>query len=164
MILLTGERHGGKTGLAMEIIAQARAKGLHVAGIASPGLWEGGQRSGFDILELDTGQRYPLSRRIQGLRPMPFMFDAQALSKGKAALSQSRCRDADLLVVDEVGPWELEGGGWADRLPGLLSLHPPVQIWVVRRSLAQAVQRHFGFQARIVDLESIRALEQIFPG
>ncbi|MFP4048694.1 MAG: nucleoside-triphosphatase [Desulfovermiculus sp.] len=78
MIFLTGEKHAGKTGMLLELVREAQARGLHTAGIASPGLWDAqGRRAGFDLLELDTGHRYPLSRRIHGLWPIPYMFDVK---------------------------------------------------------------------------------------
>jgi nucleoside-triphosphatase THEP1 len=161
MIFVTGEKHAGKTGLVLELVHQARAKGLYVAGIACPGLWAEGHRTGFDLLEVDTSRRYVLSRRIKGLRPVPYMFDAEGVRKGKEALSVDRCRNADLVIVDEVGPLELKGGGWAQVLPGLLSLSKPVHIWVVRRSLIQAVQDNFQIQAQVFELESAHSLDQV---
>jgi len=161
MIFVTGERHAGKTGLVLELVHQARAKGLQVAGIVSPGLWSEGRRAGFDLLEVDTGRRYVLSRQIQGLRPVPYMFDAEGVRKGRAALSIDRCRNADLVIVDEVGPLELKGGGWAQVLPGLLSLSRPVHIWVVRRSLTQAVQDTFQVRAQVFELEKTPRLDQV---
>jgi nucleoside-triphosphatase THEP1 len=58
MIIVTGERHAGKTGLILRLVEQARDRSLKVAGIACPGLWAKGQRAGFDLLggQLGTGQ------------------------------------------------------------------------------------------------------------
>lgn len=149
MNFLTGPRQSGKTGLVLELAENAVKRGLRVAGFASPGLWEHGQRSGFDLLEFDTGEKYPLSRRVKGLRPIPYMFDAESLAKGSRALSIPRCRAADLVIVDEVGPIELRGGGWAHCLESLLALDGPVHLWVVRTSLFKPVQAHFGLRATV---------------
>jgi nucleoside-triphosphatase THEP1 len=165
VIFLTGEKHAGKTGMLLELVQEAQARGLHTAGIASPGLWDAqGHRAGFDLLELDTDHRYPLSRRIHGLWPIPYMFDAESVSRGRKALSVARCKDADLVIVDEVGPLELTGGGWAGSLPALLSLQGPVHVWVVRRSLLQAVQDRFQVRAEAVDIENPRCLVSFASG
>ena len=161
MIFVTGEQHTGKTGMILELAQKSQAEGLHVAGIACPGLWDQGHRAGFDLLELDTGHRHVLSRRIQGLRPMPYMFDAEGLRRGGKALSVSRCRKADLVIVDEVGPWELDGGGWAACLSPLLSLDHPVHIWVIRRSLVQTAQDHFQVRGHVVDVNAPNCLAQL---
>jgi nucleoside-triphosphatase THEP1 len=161
VIFLTGKRHAGKTSRIMDLVRQARGKGLRVSGIASPGLWTNGQRAGFDLLELDTGDRYALSRRIDGMHSIPYMFDAESLGRGKAALAVSRCKDADLTIVDEVGPLELKGGGWNDCLPGLLSVSNSVQIWVVRQDLTHAVQDHYHITAQVIDFKDISGLDQV---
>lgn len=152
MILLTGDKQAGKTRFILELAEQTRRHGLRVAGIASPGLWKNGMRSGFELLEMDTGRRHLLSMRVPGLRPIPFMFDALALESGKKALSANRCRRADLILVDEVGPLELRGGGWGPCLRELRQLSAPLQIWVVRRSLAEKVQAHFQLKAQCWDI------------
>ena len=152
IIFLTGDRQSGKTSLILEIAEQARRHGRQVAGIACPGLWKNQMRSGFELLELDSGQRHLLSKRVPGLQPIPFMFDALGLEKGKNALSVRRCGGADLIIVDEVGPLELQGEGWAPCLDSLLQLTAPVQIWVVRRPLVQQVQTHFCLRAEAADL------------
>jgi nucleoside-triphosphatase THEP1 len=89
------------------------------------------------------------------------MFDAESLGRGKAALAVSRCKDADLTIVDEVGPLELKGGGWNDCLPGLLSVSNSVQIWVVRQDLTHAVQDHYHITAQVIDFKDISGLDQV---
>lgn len=155
MILLTGYKHSGKTGRVLEISRRARLQGLRTAGVACPGLWHGSIRAGFDLLELDTGMLHVLSRSLRGLKPVPFMFDAFGLERGKQALSAERCGSADLVVVDEVGPLELEGGGWARCLDNLCRLTGPAQIWVVRKSLVRKVSRHFGISPDVADISEI---------
>jgi len=161
MIFVTGDKQAGKTGAVLQLIDQARSRGLHPAGIVCPGLWAGGTRAGFDLVQVDTGRRYVLSRRIEGLRPVPYMFDAESLGRGKEALSPGRCRNADLVIVDEIGPLELKGQGWAGALPALVSLPRPVHIWVVRRSLVQAVQDRFQVRAEVVECASRYDLNQV---
>ena len=152
MILLKGDRHSGKTGFILELARQTRCRGRRVAGIACPGLWKNNLRNGFELLELDTGRRDLLSMRVPGLRPIPYMFDALSVEKGKNALSIPRCCGADLIIVDEVGPLELKGQGWASCLHSLLQLSAPVQVWVVRRFLAKQVREHFRIRAEVADI------------
>ncbi|MFP4393332.1 MAG: nucleoside-triphosphatase [Desulfohalobiaceae bacterium] len=158
MIILTGEKHAGKTSLILQLVEKARVQGLRVAGIACPGLWQQGQRSGFELLELDTGRQALLSRRVAGLRPIPYMFQATSLESGYQALSAKRCQNAELVVVDEVGKLELQGEGWAQCLSPLLELQRPLQIWVVRRSLAREVQELFAPGAEVLDIEAENSL------
>jgi len=43
----------------------------------------------------------------------------RALEMGKEALSPHAAAECDLLVIDEVGPWELAGEGWSISLEAL---------------------------------------------
>lgn len=162
MIFLTGNPHSGKTGLILDLVRRVNAEGLMVAGIACPGLWQNEMRAGFELLELDTGRQSLLSRRVPGLKPIPYMFDAQSVEKGEQALSASRCQDADLVVVDEVGKLELLGWGWARSLLQLLRLEPLTHLWVVRTSLVNPVQAHFGVQALIINVQDTKCLDRLF--
>ena len=50
---------------------------------------------------------------------------------------------ADVVVVDEVGPFELSGGGWARALDALEAFDG-VTILVVRESVVEAVRARWG--------------------
>ena len=93
-----------------------RARGLSVAGILAPGLLEDGRRSGFDLVDLGPGKR-PVGARGRRTGPAHpqwsrFAFSPDGLALGERALGPGAF-GADVIVVDEVGPFELAGGGWA---------------------------------------------------
>jgi nucleoside-triphosphatase THEP1 len=147
--------------MVLELAARLRKHGIAVAGIACPGLWEEGRRSGFELLELDTGKKMPLARRVDGLRPVPYRFDAQGLKKGDLALSEKRCKNAGVVVIDEIGKLELAGGGWAGSLEHLLALDGPVHLWVVRTGLADRVKANFRVEPQVFTVhEMISKIEK----
>ena len=147
--------------MVLELADRLKTHGIAVAGIACPGMWEKGRRSGFALLELDTGNKMPLARRVDGLRPVPFLFDARGLEKGDLALSEKRCKNAGVVVIDEVGKIELAGGGWAGALERLLALDGPVLLWVVRTRLVDQVKSRFGVQPEVFTFhEKISKIEK----
>jgi len=120
VVVLTGERGVGKTTLAAEVVERLRATGVRVGGILAPGTVKEGRRHSFDLVALATGERRLLACRD----PEPgwveercFWADPAAVELGHAALG---AEDADVVVVDEVGPWELEGSGWSADLDVLV--------------------------------------------
>ncbi len=150
LFLVTGASGAGKTEFLTALVERLKARGLRVGGLLSPGTHEGGVRTGFDVVDLATGRRAALSRR--GGPPEwpalagPFHFSPEGLSLGREALAV----DADVSVVDEVGPLELSGGGWAAGLDELaLSRRRPL-VWAVRESLADAVQARWSAPALAV--------------
>jgi nucleoside-triphosphatase THEP1 len=146
-IVLTGETGSGKTTFAGLLADRLRARGLRVAGILAPGLLQDGRRTGFDIVDLATGERTALAREGQdaaGLhaRWSRFGFVAAGLALGRAALAVGP-RNRDVVFVDEVGPFELSGGGWADALDALDAFEGTT-VLVVRRSIVEEVRARWG--------------------
>jgi nucleoside-triphosphatase THEP1 len=140
--LITGARGSGKTSLCQQRADAARAAGLDVAGILSPALFEGGAKVGIAALDLRTGERRLLARRRQpgdsdtpgGPQTEGWRFDPTALAWADAVLSTAT--PCDLLVVDELGPLELERNeGWTAALTALDGGHYRAALVVVRYEL-----------------------------
>jgi len=148
-LIVTGKRGAGKTTFLAQAVKALRAAGLSVGGILAIGLWKGGIRSGFDIVDLLTGERQVLCRRgKKGDLPGfgPFCFCEQGLAVGRRALSPEQVRRADLVVVDEVGPWELQSQGWARSLDILLQNVNTPMVWVVREGIVERVRRRWALE------------------
>jgi nucleoside-triphosphatase THEP1 len=116
-----------------------------VGGVLCPGELREGRRWSFDLVELETGRRTPMATRDPA-SPWPrlggFAVNPDALERGRQALSPAAADRCDLLIVDEVGPWELAGEGWAPALARLRGT-PARLLLVVRRSLLADVQERF---------------------
>lgn len=116
VLVLTGPVHCGKTTFLERASADWEARGVRCCGFLSPVVTDESGETGYDLLELPGRLRRPYLRR-QGPpdaeRTGPFVFVPAALERARAILR--RPRGAALLVVDEVGPLELRGGGlWPD--------------------------------------------------
>jgi len=120
IILWTGPKHSGKTSSADRLVQAARGRGFIVAGCLAPSLYADGVLLGFDLVNLRSGARAPLARRSIGpQQDRSFHFLADGLSLGNEALGPPATEDADLILVDEYGPWELKSQLWrhaTDRL------------------------------------------------
>ena len=142
--VVTGERGEGKTTFAGELVSSLRARGLRVAGLLAPGEIRNGVRWSIDLVDLGTGQRWPLATRDHA-SPWPalgsFRVDPEALERGSAALAAAAASGADLVVVDEVGPWELAGQGWASALASLRREAVPLVLVVRRKFVGEVLER-----------------------
>jgi len=112
ILVLTGPVHGGKTTFLERSLARWASLGLAPGGFLSVAVTGASGATGYDLLELRTGCRHPYLRREgkpDAERIGPFFFVPETLK-----LARSIIREADsgeFLVVDEVGPLELLGGG-----------------------------------------------------
>lgn len=145
IFFITGESGSGKTTLMREVSVRFKQKGVAAGGFLAPGRWEQGRRSGFSLFNLLTQEEFPLASvdSIGGLQQGPFRFDADVLHKGvQLLIDQANDQSVDILFVDEVGPLELRGGGWAPALKLLAASQKP-QVWSVRPAIIKAVANHW---------------------
>ena len=142
LILWVGEKHSGKTTSAANLARAARDEGFNVAGLLAPSLYCNGRLTGFDALDLGNEKRTALARRQTNPgKSGPFALVTDGLKLGNAALSAEATKSADLIIVDEFGPLELNGHGWRKNVDSLLASSDAVILLVVRRQLADEVRR-----------------------
>jgi nucleoside-triphosphatase THEP1 len=140
-VIVTGGRGTGKTTLAAATVERLRASGLKVGGILAPGTFRDGKRFSFDVVDIASGASRILAcreRREGWTDEGSFWVAPDGLTLGRAALS---AEGADVMVVDEVGPWELRGSGWSAELDALAQGDVPLLLTVRRECVAAVVSR-----------------------
>jgi nucleoside-triphosphatase THEP1 len=142
VIIMSGGQGEGKTTLLATIIRTMRKEGIVVGGICAPVVYVQGKRIGYDIEDIRTGVTTPLCR-IAVETTLPdvgsFSFLPDGLSAGRRALEPDTEHMPEVLIIDEVGPLELGGKGWADQLEKTLRSFPGTVILVVRTGLVPQV-------------------------
>jgi nucleoside-triphosphatase len=155
LILWIGPKHCGKTSSAAHLVQMARAEGFTVAGILQPSLYDNGELLGFDVLDLQSQKRIPLTRRNKDKRTTgSFNFIADGLKLGNATLSSEATKSADLVIVDEFGPLELKGHGWRRNIDSLLSSSNAILLIIVRQGLKDTFQKLYS-DVPCLELEAI---------
>jgi len=146
LLLLTGAIGVGKTTVCCKVVGLARAGGRQPRGILTPPLYDAdGAKAGFEALDVASGRRWPLAHKTEplgGPRVGPYAFDRSGLERALRALRKAMAPGTDLLVVDEIGPLELEqGDGFAPLLEALPRGGPDHVLLVVRSGLVEAACR-----------------------
>ena len=164
-IIITGGVQSGKSILAARLVQFLNSRGVLLSGILAVGLWQDGQRQGFDLVDLKTGAKCPLAKRQNdsGGSPItPFQFFDKGLAVGAKALDKERCRNTSVIMVDEVGKLELNGEGWARFLDPLLSIRSASHIWIVRENLVEKVSRRWNLEpVEIIHVEDDGSFEKL---
>lgn len=142
VVLLTGEREVGKTYLCQRVMNEARRRGFFCAGVLSPARHEAQQRVGITLVDVATGEERPLASAddgTQGLRWGRYRFVTSSLEWGTERLA--RATPCDLLVVDEVGPLEMElGKGLVNALDVLAGGRFSLALVVARPELVEELK------------------------
>jgi nucleoside-triphosphatase THEP1 len=142
VVILTGGRGSGKTTTVLNLAQRLREEGHSIAGIAAPAVMLEGKRTGYLIRDLSTGQEVPYATRTGESHqdnPIPFSFLEDGHDFGIQVLKRPAALKSDLLIVDEAGPLELKGKGWAEPLRDLLSRRIGPTLLVVRPSLIDSI-------------------------
>lgn len=123
VLVLSGPVHGGKTTFLERSLPLWADRGLSCSGFLSPAVADANGEKGYDLVEIGTDRRWPYLRRQGdpgGERIGPYVFVPGALGRARSIIRDAA--PAGLLVVDEVGPFELRGGGlWAALREALMS-------------------------------------------
>jgi len=118
----------GKTTVVQKVIAILKEKGLKVGGIYCPEIRVNNIRVGFEIIDLLTGNRGTLSHIDQdnGPRVGKYRVNIQDLSNiGVKGLNKA-IRTADYIVIDEIGPMELQGEDFQEAVNNIIEGTKPV--------------------------------------
>ena len=115
--IVTAGRGEGKTSFVRAHAARMAERGRSVGGVACPAVFHGDQRIGYDWIDLCGATQRPLARVVDqpGAGPVVgrYRFDEAAIAAGNAVITSAVSAGVDVVVVDEVGPLEFRGQGWA---------------------------------------------------
>ena len=137
IIIVTGKINSGKSTYLQKLAAEEKALGNVITGIIARGIYEGGKKVGYDIIDIADGGSLPLARTIP--------FADSEIQSGKYYFSQAafafaenvllRFKPNGVVFLDEAGPLELAGKGYADCLKVLLQAKISKLYIVVRKEL-----------------------------
>lgn len=142
LFVITGSRGAGKTTFCDRMIRAARESGWQVAGLISRPEFETEargsaiSRSAIQLEDLRSGAVRKLATRSDSPTPgsKHWKFDDAVMDWGSQVLGTST--PCDLLVIDEVGPLELEReAGWQTAFTALKSGQYAIALVVVRPEL-----------------------------
>jgi len=170
IFLVTGPVQAGKTTFLSSLVALLEKEHVSAGGFLCPGTFTSGLRSGFELRQAGSGTGFSLAsqEKVEGWVPFRrFWFNPLAFDRGRQWIEQCLEKRASVVVVDEVGPMELEGGGWSDTLDMLAEQAGPVQCWSVRKPVLREVMERWKISSgHIIDIREDtpeKALDRLLP-
>ena len=136
--ILSAGKHQGKTTFLRAYLAQKAHQGRAIGGIVSPAVFENDQCVGYDLIDVRSGTRRPLARLFafdqSCLAVGKYWLEVNAIKAGNAAIVSAVRERLDITAIDEVGPLEFRGQGWA------LALERALQEYAAERELVVVVR------------------------
>ncbi len=151
--IVSADRHAGKTTFIKEIIAWLENQHIPIAGFISEGLWDAqGNRSGFNLITFPQKKSQTLCDRISASweKHESYYFNPTAVEMGKQALLNAPA--GAVVIIDEVGRFELDGKLWADALSEIISRNQNPIIIAVRTPFVNEVMLKWNLSnVKIID-------------
>lgn len=160
--IVAGAVQQGKTTFIQNVVAGLRANYIGVAGFLSLGEFTNGMRSGFKLMQISSGKQIKFCKDVPvdgWLKFRKFYFNPDGFCAGHSWIKEGIESETSVLVIDELGPMELDGNGWFSTV-SLLHSYAGVSVFVVRRVLVDALLELFQWKnVKIVDVEQYQPQE-----
>lgn len=106
---ISGSPGVGKTTVFLRVIELLRNDGLKIGGFICPEVRRGGQRIGFKIVDLMSGDEGWLAELCEGGRPRigKYCVNVETTATIGVNAIKKALESADLIAIDEIGPMEL---------------------------------------------------------
>lgn len=127
-ILVTGPPGSGKTRLIQKIVDDLKALGATVGGLLTPEIRAVGERTGFYIVDLLTGEKGLMAEVGLGseIRVGRYGVDLDIIKNiGVNALHRALSK-GDIIVIDEIGKMELYSEEFQEAVEKVLSSNKPL--------------------------------------
>jgi nucleoside-triphosphatase THEP1 len=145
--IITGKQGEGKTTLLREVVDRLQHAGVKTGGFIAEGTWKDGQRAGFSLVRISDGESFPLSTTSpkEGYFKLKrFWFNPETVRVGNEALLACLNDETQVVVIDEIGIFELEEKIWYRPFINLLAETDKPLIITVRDKIKEEVLKKFG--------------------
>ncbi|HHH52582.1 MAG TPA: hypothetical protein ENK91_02905, partial [Bacteroidetes bacterium] len=157
LTIISGDVRSGKTTYLKNLINKVKLNdpGIKIGGIIAHGIDKNGERLGFEIEDIMSGDKIVLcdNQPEKGdIKYGRFYFKKAGFDFGHRAL-QKAIDECEILIIDEIGPLELKGQGWFEDIEKAMEKENLDMYWVVRKSLLEKVLKMW--QHKNVEVVSI---------
>ena len=169
IFIVTGNVSEGKTNFIIRLTELLRLKGLTPGGFLSPRILNNDITTGYEIMHIGKNESNPflsIDDKITKPDIGRFSVNSEVFAIVHQWLEEDAQNSCDLIILDEIGKWELNGQGWKNEIDSLLSDSAIPLLWSVRRNFLPDIINLFeADEAIIFDINKLKpedAVEIIF--
>lgn len=162
IFIITGTVAEGKTTTIKQIIKLLKENNIAVGGFYAPRILEGNITIGYDLVEIESGERFEFLRINDDATNKigKFSIIDEGLQRGKELLSLEKNNKKDIVVIDEIGKLELQNKGWAESLEILLQHKKHHILLSVRNDFLEEVLKKWNIKNyHVFDISSSTILQ-----
>ncbi|MBC8319383.1 MAG: hypothetical protein H8E34_01535 [Bacteroidetes bacterium] len=168
VIIITGDKGEGKTTKLLNIIDLLKKENISIAGFTAQAEWIDGVRNKYTLHDVNSESAITLCTgyKIEGYyQHGRFYFNPQAIDCGINLLT-TKYKSKSVIVIDEVGPFELKNKIWHDGLLYQLKNTANTILMSVREKLVCDVIEKFSLKTVIIyklNEPNIKIINKIIP-
>jgi nucleoside-triphosphatase len=135
-IFLTGTPGSGKSTVLMKVINILKRRGLKVGGFITPEIRSKGKRTGFKVIDINSGDEGILSsiNRETGPQVGKYRVDLEDFERVALKALDFSTKECDIICIDELGTMELLSQKFKEKIEEILDLDKTIII-VLHRNL-----------------------------
>lgn len=140
VVIITGDTLSGKTTLLTNFITQFKSKSWPVTGIVAPSTILNNRRSTIYVQDVRTNEQKLLASREEKLSDHVYDYGSFSFSKSGYEFASNALLSyvpGGIVVLDEFGPMEFAGIGYADEFKKLLDASVSALYVVVRKDILE---------------------------
>ncbi|MBN1925353.1 MAG: DUF2478 domain-containing protein, partial [Prolixibacteraceae bacterium] len=144
IFIICGEVNQGKTKTAKKVVDKLVSAGIKVSGFYTVANKDVEGEKTYFIEDISSGKKQKLGTKnipLGDIKKSRFVFSERGLDFGKKILEHTLNVPPELIVIDEIGPLEIKGKGWAPEIEKLLLKSNTPQLWTVRQKLVDVAIR-----------------------
>lgn len=114
VIIITGDKGEGKTTKLLNIIGLLKAESVKIAGFIATCEWNNGERNEYKLVDVNSAKSITLCTVFPNVdyeQHGRFYFNPTAIQYGQNLLANNSDENL-VIIIDEVGPFELENRVW----------------------------------------------------
>jgi len=135
--LITGPPGSGKTSVIKEAVEILRGRGFKPGGLYCPEIRDGGQRLGFRMVDLITGEERILAHVDQPSGPhvSKYRVNVENVDAMSEIAIGRALREADFMAIDEIAPMEIYSEGFRRAVMAALDSPKPLLAVIHQRTM-----------------------------
>ncbi len=141
VIIITGSKGEGKTTKLQSLIKLLLKKNIPITGFIAPASFVDGERNTYNLKGIGSEETITLCSSISQIgyeKIGSFYFNNPAIILGNQIL-KSASRNNKIIVIDEIGPFELKGKVWYNSMLSAMKQDGKVIIITVREILVEEI-------------------------
>ncbi|MCK5776459.1 MAG: DUF2478 domain-containing protein, partial [Bacteroidales bacterium] len=151
VVVISGDTQSGKSSFLTEIQQALEKKAINQVGFIADSIYEGDQIKGHLIKDISTNDSFRISFRDfkeNSQKIGRFYLLDEGLEFGKNIIKKINTSTSnDVVIIDEIGRLELDGGGWSAEVKELLTDKSKPIILIVRGKYLDEFVEKFGINS-----------------